>query len=116
MADLTIQEISDDGLNPTFAAAATGGDAYLNDERTFLVVKNGDTAGHTVTVAVQRTQFNFTGFGPVDFANLSVSIPAGEERWIAVPPPPYNDGNGKAQVTYDAVTSMTVAAIRLPRV
>jgi hypothetical protein len=47
-------------------------------------------------------------------ADRAVAIPAGEERLIGpFPSAIYDDGNGKVQLTYDAVTSMTIAALRL---
>ncbi|NIU01084.1 MAG: hypothetical protein GWN01_09210 [Nitrosopumilaceae archaeon] len=114
MADLTVQEISQTGLNPSFAAAAAGGDSYLNDDRTFFVIKNADASSHTVTLTAQRTTFEITGFGTVTFSDIVVAVPASEERWIKAPPAVYNDGNGKVQATYDAVTSITVGVIKMP--
>jgi hypothetical protein len=44
-----------------------------------------------------------------------VNIPAGQRRKIGPwPPSIYNDLNGRVQLTYDGVTSVTVGAFRLP--
>ena len=113
MADIAVQDIAETGLNPTFVAAASGGDSYANGDRTFLAVKNGAVAVN-VTIVVQRTSFDLDKFGKVTFASLVVNVPATEERWIKAPLAPYTDGNGKVQVTYDDVTNVTVAAVRMP--
>lgn len=113
MANQAVQDIAETGLNPSFVAAAAGGDDYLNGDRTFLVVKNGLVAV-VVTIAVQRTDFDIDKFGKVTFAALVINVPADEERWIKAPIAPYTDGNGKVQVTYDDVTNVTVAAVKMP--
>lgn len=115
MGNLAIQDIAETGLEPAFVAATDApGDEFVNDDRTFLVVKNGDASPHTVTIAVQRANFSLPNFGTVVFAALVVVVGATEERWIKIPKGPYNDGNGKAQITYDAITTVTVAAIKMP--
>lgn len=53
MADLTVQTPTLAGLNPTFAAASVGGDAFLNDGNTYLHVKNGGGGSINVTVDSQ---------------------------------------------------------------
>ena len=114
MGTLAIQEILETGLNPVLVAAAAGGDEFVNSDRTFFVMKNGDTVSHTVTFTVQRAKFDIPGFGEVTFAALAVVVPNAEERWIKVPGAPYNDGSGKVQATYDAETSVTVGAVKMP--
>lgn len=115
MALLTRQDVSEAGLNPSFDAASVGGDTYPNDDRTILVVKNGDASAHTATIAVQRANANIEGYGRITFDDLAIAVPAGEERWVKAPAAPYNDGDGVVHLTYDAVTSLTVAAVRMPR-
>ncbi len=114
MTTLAIQEILETGLNPSLVQATAAGDEYINGDRTFFRMDNGDVSPHTATFAVQRTKFDVSGFGEVTFAALAVAVPAGETRYIKVPRAPYNDGNGKVQVTYDADTSVTVAAVKMP--
>ena len=113
MANQAVQDIVETGLNPSFVAAAAGGDDFVNGDRTFLVVKNGALAV-IVTITVQHTSFDIDKFGKVIFASLVITVPATEERWIKVPLAPYTDGFGKVQVTYDDVTNVTVAAVRMP--
>lgn len=112
MADLAIQNVVETGANPSFAAAAAGGDAIANNlegEKTFLHVKNGHSASQTVTVNSQKTCD--MGFDH----DLAVAVPAGGERLIGpLPDDRFNDSNGKVQITYSGVTALTVAALKLP--
>ena len=113
MATLTVQDIVSTGLEATYAAAAGGGDEFPNNDRTFLQAVNGATDCN-ITITAQKTAVSVPGFGTITLANIAVLCTANEERMISAPPAIYNDGNGKAQVTYDDVTNVTVAAIQLP--
>lgn len=111
MALLTVGEIDRDGFDPVGGAVAceAGGDSVPNDNGdVFVRVANGDASQHTVTIVTQKT---------VDgqaVADRTVDIPAGEERLIGpFPPGTYNDTNQRTQFTYDAVASMTIAAVKL---
>ena len=117
MADLTIQDVVEGGLAASYAAAAAGGDAVLNLQGdVFLHVKNGDVSSHTVTVTAQDTSEDVPGFGNMTKANLAVAVPASGERFIGpFPRQAFNDANGKVQITYDDVTSVTIAALTLKR-
>ena len=112
-ANLVTQDITSN-FTVSLAAAAVSGDAYVNDGRTFLVVTNGGGSPITVTVVVQRTSVAVPGLGNVTFASIPVSVTNGTTKWIAVPSGPYNDANGRVSVTYSAVTSVTVGAVRMP--
>jgi len=109
MADLTVQTISLSGLNPVYGAAAAGGDAFPNSGREYLHVKNG--GGSEVIVTVDSQAGCNQGFDH----NVAVAVPAGGERLIGpFPKARFNDAAEKAQVAYSDVTSVTVAAVRLP--
>jgi len=86
-------------------AATAGGDAWLLQGREFLIVKNGDGSPHTVTIVSQKNSFGTQNAAD----DLVRSVAAGK---IAVIGPlsaiRFRDANGLAQVTYDAVTSVTV--------
>jgi len=104
MAQLSVQGISRDGLSPSFQAAGSGGDSFANDGKVFLHVKNGDTVNHVVTVNAAKP----CNYGT--YHNLVVTVPAGEERIIGLfPTYRFNDDNENVQVSYDGVTSVTVA-------
>lgn len=119
MAQLTVQDIVETGLAPTFAAASAGGDTFSNrdDERTFLVVKNGGASPMTATIPATGTSFKAPGYGVMTKANNVVTVPAGAERWIGpLPARAYNNTAGLASVNYSAVTSVTVAAVRISQI
>jgi hypothetical protein len=121
MADLTKQDIVSTGLNPTFSNAGGGGsgagtDEILdNDGKTFLYVKNGNAGSIDVTITSEVTSKTIVGYGATTFSDLVVSVPASEERVIGpFPKTRFNDANGEVTVSYDEISSVTVAAIRLP--
>lgn len=104
MADLAVQATSLTGLAVTYAAASAGGDTFDNDGRTVLLVKNSDTAAHTVTPnSVTPCNYGFDH-------DVAVSVPAGGGREIG-PFDPSRYGVS-VSVAYSAVTGMTVAAVR----
>ncbi len=108
MALLTVQKVTAAGIGPTFAAANAGGDAFANNGRTMVVVKNDGASSITVTITSARTCNQ--GF----LHDLTISVPAGAERWIGpFAPWRFNDESGQVAVGYSAVTSVTVAAIEL---
>ena len=77
MAALTIGQISGDGGVATYATPAEGGDTFANNgSTTFLHVKNGNVAACVVTVTANAA----AGTGLDD--DMTVSVPAGEERFI----------------------------------
>lgn len=109
MALLTVAQISRAGLTKSLAAAAGGGDTFSNDGRTYFHILNG--GGGSVTVTFVTTSV-------VDgnaVADTAVVVGAGAEMMIGpFPPATYNNDSGLVSVTYSGVTSVTVAAIRLP--
>lgn len=108
MATLTVQTIDRDGYNIAFAAAAGGGDEFVNTGSEFILVKNDDASAKTLTIATPRTVDGLA------VADRPVVIPAGEQWPIGpLPTSTYNDGNNKVQITYDAVTSLSLAVMKL---
>lgn len=108
MADLAVQKIVLTGLSPTYAACTAEGDTVLNDDYTFLHVKNAHTGAWVVTVDSREPCSQ--GFDH----DVVVSVPAGEERMIGpFPRGRFNDAAGKLEITYDGVTALTIAAIRV---
>lgn len=109
MAALTVQNVARTGLAPTYASAAGGGDTFVNDGAVLLHVKNG--GGSAVTVTITSTAPATVGLAP---SNVTVSVPNAGERMIGpFPPGAFSDANGATAVGYSAVTSVTVAAVRL---
>lgn len=111
MADLVPLTISRTGVLDTLAAAAVGGDALtLNTGKQYLHVNNGGGAPITVTIA-----FNSSAIIDGQTAtNKTVSITNGTSKLIGpFPPSLYNDALSKVQITYSAVTTVTVGAFTL---
>lgn len=111
MATLTVQSISLAGLVHTLQAADVAGDKWDNSSgRVFFLINNADAGPHTVT------------FDSIDLCdqgfdhNQAVIVAAGARTMIG----PFSPGRFNAagtnlvSATYDAVTAVTVAAIRLP--
>ena len=112
MADLTYTSVTPDGVNDaTLAAADAGGDTFPSDTNKFFKVANGDASSHTVTVAAPVADTVCGSYGKVDLDDIVITIPAGESR-IFVLPIGYTSG-GKFNLTYDAVTSVTVGGFAL---
>ncbi|MFP3986878.1 hypothetical protein U9R90_05125 [Streptomyces sp. E11-3] len=109
MATLTVQNIAAAGLSPVYSAAAGGGDKLKPGRTTFLHVINGDASPMTVTIATPGTVSGLA------IADRDVVVGASDEQMIPVPVELYGDpaDSGLASVTYSAVTSVTVAALRI---
>lgn len=109
MAVLTVQKPSAAGTYAPVAAEA-GGDSFPNTGVEFFYIKNGDASPKTVTFDSPGT----CSFGLAANAahDLAVTVPAGEEKLIGpFATARFNDANNRVQVTYSAVTSVTVAAV-----
>lgn len=107
---LAPQLIQPEGLEPVFAAVNPAGFAMSNiyGERTFLVVRNGGAASMIVTA---RIPYKVDG---LSVAPRTVTVPAGEERWIGnLPGPYYNQAGEVVWFDFSAVTNVTAAAVRV---
>lgn len=110
MATLTPVQGSRSGLivNSGLTAASSGGDQFANTEREQFIIKNGDGSDHTVTFVSQQT---------VDgqaVADKTVNVVAGDVMAFGpFPAGTFNDTGGNVQVTYSAVTSVTVKVIKV---
>lgn len=109
MATITPQTGTGNAL--TYSAATAGGDvvAFGTASRPVILVKNGDTVSHTVTLAGKVTCSQ--GF----LHSVAYPVAAGTEVEI-VPPANVVDATntasrGQVALSYDAVTSVTVAAV-----
>src|SRR5262245_12523340 len=106
MALLAIQDASQVGLaNITFSAATGGGDTVPNSARcggwsqgVGLIVKNADAATKTVTATYE------TG------VTTQIVVPATTGIGVL---PILGMGAGTVAITYSAVTSVTVAAVKV---
>ena len=116
MADLSILDLSDeDGGAITFAAAATGGDKFVWDSRAFVVIKNDDVAAKQVTITASYTTITDSRYGELTRSNIVLSVAAGATAIIPPVPVAFRNtaDSNKVALTYDAVTSLSVAVARI---
>lgn len=89
------------------AVAATGaGDTAQVGTGRFLYISNGDASPHTVTIATPGAASGLA------IADATVTIAAGDHALIPLARI-FRGSNGRASITYDAVTSVKVAALEL---
>jgi hypothetical protein len=110
MAALTLSRLGPDtGLVDLAASAATaaagGGDTFGCQGRELLVVNNGGVSSINVTITANADNFGVTNAAH----NLVVAVAAGKTAIIGpLSPVRFRDANGNANVSYSAVTSVTV--------
>lgn len=95
-------------LDSLLGPATAGGDDCQTGSGVFLAVKNADASSHTVTLATPQTVD-----GDLAVADRAVVVAAGKTELIPVTDRYRNPSTGRAAVTYDAVTSVTVAVVRV---
>lgn len=97
------------GTAVTMAAATAGGDTVAPNDSGALLIKNGDSSAHNVTIAVPGN----TKYGQPT-PDVVVSVAAGATELIGPFPSDLADpSDGLVHISYAAVTSVTVAAITL---
>lgn len=110
MAALAVTAVPVNGGLPDLAGAAVAaaalGDTAPCGPGRFLAVVNGDDDPHTATVVTPGTVSGL----PIPDATLTVD--AGETGLIPLAPL-FRGTGGRASITYDAVTSVTVAVLEL---
>lgn len=112
MATITIQTYSEAGIDPTYTAAAGGGDQFANTGKEIILIKNADATSKTVTITAQTTS-GTSPLGAVTKSDASIAVAAGSTAIIGpFPKPAFNDSNNFAQITYSAVTSLSIAVMR----
>ena len=110
MSELTVQDIVRTGLEFSTVSADVGGDDFANNGNTFLLVQNGGGASIDVTIA---SNFTNPPVGTVQ-DDVVVAVGAGVDAMIGpLPQTGFNDGDGQCNVTYSAVTTVTVAALSM---
>ncbi|MFC8176529.1 hypothetical protein [Streptomyces sp. NPDC057325] len=89
-------------------AASAGGDTAPVGEGRFLYVRNGGASARTVTITTPGT------VSGLPIGDVTVTVPAGEAKLVPLTSI-VRGVNGRAAITYDAVTSVMVAAFELER-
>ena len=109
MALLTVQNITQGtSLTPSYASAAAGGDTVINNGRTFLEILNG--SGSPIVATVNSLVDCNQGTDH----DIAITIPAGSEEMCGpFEPNRFNTSAGLMSITYDDVTTLTIAAISL---
>jgi hypothetical protein len=108
VADLVVQETDKSGISPSFSAADSAGDTFTNTGNTVFYVKNASASQITITIdsLIPCNQ----GY----YHDLSVNVAAGGEQMIGpFDQKRFNDEQEKVSAAYSAVSSITVAAIKL---
>lgn len=107
MATIVPTSITRDGVAVSGAAAAVGGDKFGNNGSQLFYVNNASGSSINVTFVTSQT---------VDgqaVADRVVAVAAGAAKMIGpFKPSQYNDVDGNVNVTYSAVTTVTVAAYK----
>jgi hypothetical protein len=112
MADLTVQNLTKDGVVPSLAAADVGGDTFANDGKTFILVENGATDVN-ITFAATPSSVEKPGFGTLAIENHVVTVPASTQKIIGTfPKSVFNNSSGKVSMTYDDESNVSIAAIK----
>lgn len=108
MATLTVQDVVRAGLEATYASAAAGGDEMPNNDgkKMFLHVVNGGGSDCVMTITTTAVVDGLA------VADRTVTVTAAEERFIG--PFPIEYYSTTVAIAYDQVTSVTIAALRLP--
>ena len=109
MATLATQVIAQAGLAPTYASCAGGGDKFTPGDNVFLHVKN--TNGSTRTVTVESKVLSNYGTD----VNVAVVVAAttGDVMIGPLPSQRFAGSDGLGDLSYDAVTGLTIAVVRL---
>jgi hypothetical protein len=98
------------GINgaATLTAADVAGDSFPNDGRTFFRIKN---AGSLITAIFAAVKPSDQGISENIAANIAAST--GDVWFGPFPANEFNDTNGRVNVTYSGVTTVTVMPYRL---
>ncbi len=108
MATLVVDEVRNAAVTPDDNAATAGGDEYTNNPGTLAWMDNQDGSSTTVTFVAVKTSVVVPGYGSLTIASIAVAVPATSQRVISIPTTGYNDANGRVQITYSSVTSLTM--------
>jgi hypothetical protein len=106
---LSAQTVALAGITPSYSAADAAGNYWTNNSgRTFLHVKNGGGGSINVTINSQATCDQ--GFDH----DQVVAVTNGQERMIGpFPTTRWNDANGRVNVSYSGVASVTVGVFEI---
>lgn len=107
MATLATTALVSAGNAVPFVAASAGGDAAATGDSVVLLMKNGDASPHTVTLVTPGTVDGLA------LADRPVVVAAGTTAAIPLKDIYLNSATNLASFTYDAVTAVTVAVVKV---
>jgi hypothetical protein len=93
-------------LDANLTAAASGGDSAEVGTGKFLVIKNGDASAKTVTIVTPGTKSGLA------IADGTYVVAAGDYCFVPLANV-FRGSDGRAAITYSAVTSVSVGAFEL---
>lgn len=105
MAVIATQQTPLDGAALTYSAASAGGDRFKPSARTFMHIKNGSASSVTATLVTPGTVDGLA------VADRAVTVPAGGDRLVPLPPGTYASADGLGDVTWSATTTVTFAVV-----
>jgi hypothetical protein len=122
MATLSVQNLALSGLQYSFASAASGGDVFANDGKTFVLITNGNASTRTATfdVPTANESVSVQGLGPVSIADTAITVPGSGTNGGRImvgpfPPSRFNNSSGQVSITYsDSAADLTIAVVRMP--
>jgi hypothetical protein len=113
---LTVLDLDESGVEPAYTAATvTEGDQFANDDRTFVHIKNGSGGSIDAVIQASESSVFMKGFGDILLPDVTIAIPAGEERMFQCPPARFNS-SGKCTIICSSVTTVTMAAFKMTKV
>lgn len=112
MSTLNVQQIVHGGLSPSYVSCGglPEGDEFVNNGRTFIHLKNTNISTWKVTVNSQK----LCDQGHDHDLIVSIPLTDGERLIGPLSTARFNDGAGKVKLTYDGVSSLTIAVFELP--
>ena len=111
MAVIAKQVIDKSGSVKTYVSAATAGDSFLSFPGALVHFKNAHaTVARTVTIAAITDPLSTTEAGSVPVADVTVTVPAVGDAFVAVPGA-FQSTGGSVAMTYDVETDLTLAVL-----
>lgn len=116
MATLSVQTLSETGTAAlTFTAATETGDEFPNAGRQCFVVKNAGAETDVIVTATKVvTSESIPSFGDMTKTASTVTVTAGNTGYLGpFPVRSFNADDGVVEITYNQVSSVSVAVIEL---
>lgn len=104
---LVATQITRAGITDTLAAANVDGNYFINTGANWLEISNGSGGSINVIIGAYVDSTSIVAF-------KTIAVGAGARKKIGpFPSSPYSDASGYVQLTYSAVTSVTVGVFTL---